>query len=120
MTVAHACNRTQGNAEAAKARLACSAPWRDLLQREQGRRRRSNLRQAGNIVYLPAPIAAYRLRHTARHTIVEIVSRGGHITHIDRSATAAAARQLLSMIWADHSRPVLPEVVDGVMFGGGS
>lgn len=104
-----------GNSSSASAtapRLICSAPWRDRFQREQGFRQRRIVRVSGNIVCLPAPIAAYRLHHTARGTAVEIVSRNGHVTDLGQCRTPAEARHFLALVWADHSRPVLEEISD--------
>lgn len=94
-------------------RLAYSEPaWKADLQRAVRRSARRALLAKGNVVFLPRPIAAYRLRHSDDGVHIEIVSRGGHVTAIGRAPNALVARAALDDLGASHSRPVLPELFD--------
>lgn len=101
------------HADDRRPRLIYSAPaWKDDLDRSVSFRRTVQLRVAGNVVFLPAPVAGYRLRHVAGAAHIEVVSCRGHVSHIGRCDTVQAARDLLQHLWNDHSRPVLAEVGD--------
>ena len=85
-----------------------AAWWRTI----HGARRRgsSRLRVVGNVVYLPAPIAGYRLRHDSGAVIVENKPSRAPAIFLGRCQDAATARALLADISAEHRRPYLGEI----------
>ena len=86
----------------------CMAPWWTQIHERPRRRRR--FRVAGNVTFLPAPVAGYRIRHGAAGSVVEINPSHATAVELCRCPTAEAARSALADIARGHARPFLGEI----------
>ncbi len=75
-----------------------------------GRLKRKPVASVGNVTFLPAPIAGYRIRHADEGSIVEIKPSHAPAIELGCCPDAAAARKLLATIMAEHARPFLGEI----------
>ncbi len=83
------------------------APWWPEIRSAS---KRCHGRTVGNVTFLPAPVAGYRIRHAATGVIVEIKPSHAPAVELARCTDADTARAVLAQIAADHSRPFLGEI----------
>lgn len=68
------------------------------------------IRTAGNVAFLPAPVAGYRIRHAATGVIVEIKPSHAPATELAQCADIAMARAVLAQVSEVDRRPFLGEI----------